>query len=174
MLKPAHPRAAGSAAFKLGMRSLVGAVSVVAVQGHEGAVAGLTATAVCSLSADPPSLLVCVNRSASLAPALKQDAEFSVNVLTEDQIDVAQAFGGQKQVRGTGRFVYGSWSRSEHDVPLLGGARVSFECVVGQVMDYGSHHVVIGRVIDVHPGRRDARPLLYGDGRYLGAGEEIK
>ncbi|MCP8937953.1 flavin reductase family protein [Alsobacter sp. SYSU M60028] len=166
---PAH-RAAGAAAFKLGMRSLVGAVTVVAVQGHQGTVAGLTATAVCSLSADPPSLLVCVNRSAALAPALAVDAEFSVNVLTEDQEDVAQAFGGQKPVKGAGRFVYGQWSRSEHDVPVLHGARVSFECVVGQVMDYGSHHIVVGRVIDVHPGRRDAKPLLYGDGRYLSAG----
>lgn len=161
-------RSAGAVPFKQGMRSLVGAVTVIAIQGHEGTVAGLTATAVCSLSAEPPSLLVCVNRSASLAPALRHGAEFSVNVLTEAQKDVAQAFGGQS-IRGPARFAFGDWRRSELDVPLLSGARVSFECSVGEVMDYGSHHVVIGRVIDVHFGDTEARPLLYGDGRYLGA-----
>ena len=51
-----------------------------------------------------------MNRTASIAPALKLDAEFSLNVLGEDQIDIAQAFGGQKAVKGTGRFVYGQWS----------------------------------------------------------------
>src|SRR4051812_9237673 len=103
MLNTAPPRAAGATPFKQGMRALAGAVTVVSIQGHEGTVSGLTATAVCSLSAEPPSLIVCVNRSASIAPALKLDAEFSLNVLAEDQIDIAQAFGGQKAVKGTGR-----------------------------------------------------------------------
>jgi flavin reductase (DIM6/NTAB) family NADH-FMN oxidoreductase RutF len=165
----APTRMAGTAPFRQGMRSLVGAVTVVAIQGHEGTVAGLTATAVCSLSADPPSLLVCVNRSASIAPALRHGAEFSVNVLTQDQKAVAEAFGGQKAVRGAARFAFGDWRRSELDVPLLSGARVSFECCVGEVMDYGSHHVVIGRVLEVHFGQAEAKPLLYGDGRYLSA-----
>ena len=164
------PRSAGPVPFKQGMRAVVGAVTVVAVQGHEGTVAGLTATAVCSLSAEPPSLLVCVNRSASIAPALRTEAEFSVNVLTEEQVEVAQAFGGQKPVKGTGRFVYGQWRRSERDVPLLTGARVNFECVVAEVMDYGSHHIVIGRVLEVHFGDPASKPLVYGDGRYLTVG----
>ncbi len=163
-------RLAGAAAFKQGMRSLVGAVTVVAVQGHEGTVAGLTATAVCSLSADPPSLLVCVNRASSIAPALKIGAEFSVNVLADDQIDVAQAFGGQKPVRGAARFVYGEWVRSAADLPILAGARVSFECVVAQVMDWSSHHVVIGQVGEVHLGAPGSRALVYGDGQYKSVG----
>lgn len=163
-----RPRAAGAAPFKQGMRSLVGAVSVVSVQGHGGIVAGLTATSLCSLSAEPPSLLVCVNRTASIAPSLQLHAEFGVNVLTEHQIEVARAFGGQSHVRGTARFAYGQWRRSEHDVPLLVGARVSFECEVAQVLDYESHHIVIGRVTEVHFGDTSEKPLLYGDGRYLG------
>ncbi|WP_342358975.1 flavin reductase family protein [Terrarubrum flagellatum] len=161
------PRLAGAASFKQGMRALVGAVTVVAVQDVDGAAAGLTATAVCSLSADPPSLLVCVNRSATIAPGLKKGDEFSVNVLAEDQVDVAQAFGGQKAVRGAGRFAYGSWVRSAHDVPLLVDARANFECVVEAVMDYATHHVVIGHVSDVHLRHPAVGALLYGDGRYL-------
>ncbi|MBN9062732.1 MAG: hypothetical protein BGP06_15855 [Rhizobiales bacterium 65-9] len=167
--KPA--RITGSAPFKQGMRALVGAVSVVAVQDANGFSAGLTATAVCSLSADPPSLLVCVNRSSTIAPGLKQDDAFSVNVLAEDQIEVAQAFGGQKTVQGPARFIYGSWARSAHDTPLLVGARVSFECVVEKVMDYATHHIVIGRVTDVHLRHPSPKALLYGDGRYISAGE---
>ncbi len=160
------PRTAGLAPFKQGMRSLVGAVTVVAAQGHEGMAVGLTATAVCSLSVEPPSLLVCVNRSSSIAPALREGVEFSVNVLADDQLDVAQAFGGQAGVRGPNRFAFGHWVRSEHDVPLLVGARVSFECQVAQVMDWSSHHIVIGRVGDVHLGPEGSKALVYGDGQY--------
>jgi flavin reductase (DIM6/NTAB) family NADH-FMN oxidoreductase RutF len=149
------------------MRSLVGAVTVVALQDVQGAAAGLTATAVCSLSVDPPSLLVCVNKTAPIAIALKHNAEFSVNVLAHDQIDVAQAFGGQKGLRGAGRFAYGAWVRSDRDIPLLVGAIAAFECVVVQMMDYATHHIVIGRAIDVHLRKTPSRALLYGDGKYL-------
>ena len=159
-------RTAGQTPFKQGMRCLVSAVTVVAAQGHEGMAAGLTATAVCSLSVDPPSLLVCVNRNTSIAPALRENVEFSLNVLADDQTEVAQAFGGQTTVRGPNRFSFGQWVRSEHDVPLLVGARVSFECVVAQVMDWSSHHIVIGRVVDVHMGPDGSKALVYGDGRY--------
>jgi flavin reductase (DIM6/NTAB) family NADH-FMN oxidoreductase RutF len=163
------PRIAGAAPFRQGMRALVGAVTVIAVQDDHGYATGLTATAVCSLSADPPSLLVCVNRSSTIASGLRQDAIFSVNVLAEDQIDVAQAFGGQKALRGAARFVYGSWIRSAHDAPLLVNARASFECVVEKVMDYATHHIVIGRVSDVHLRHPSPKALLYGDGRYFAA-----
>src|SRR5438552_2915047 len=108
---------AGAADFKKGMRALVGAVTVIAVQDANGFAAGITATAVCSLSADPPSLLVCVNRESAIAPALTLGAAFSVNVLADDQIEVAQAFGGQKGVKGGSRFAFGAWVRSGRDVP---------------------------------------------------------
>jgi flavin reductase (DIM6/NTAB) family NADH-FMN oxidoreductase RutF len=153
------------------MRSLVGSVTVVALQDVEGAVAGLTVTAVCSLSAEPPSLLVCVNKTLPIAIGLKLNAEFSVNVLAHDQIDVAQAFGGQKGLRGAGRFAHGAWVRSERDVPLLVGAIAAFECVVVKMMDYATHHIVIGRAIDVHLRKTPGRALLYGDGKYLVDGD---
>jgi flavin reductase (DIM6/NTAB) family NADH-FMN oxidoreductase RutF len=162
----ALPRSAGAASFKQGMRALVGGVTVIAAQDRSGACVGVTATAVTSLSAEPPSLLVCVNRVSSIAGALEIEAAFSVNVLTVGQADVAQAFGGQRGVRGTGKFAYGAWHRSEHGVLLLNGARVNFECVVAKSMDWATHHVVIGRVTDVHFGHAGAKPLVYGDGRY--------
>src|SRR3954453_24199778 len=165
MLVTRH-RTAGTATFKQGMRALVGGVTVIATQDSLGVYLGLTATSVTSLSADPPSILVCINRSSPIAEALATDVHFSANVLAENQVDVAQAFGGQRTVRGMGRFAYGSWFRSSHDVPLLAGARVSFECVAAESMDWATHRVGIGRVCDVHSTHPAARPLVYHDGRY--------
>ncbi len=83
-------------AFRRGMRALPGAVCVIAANGVDGAPIGLTATSVTSLSADPPSLLVCVNRGAQIAAALSAGAHFSVNLLAAGQQEVAEAFGGQR------------------------------------------------------------------------------
>lgn len=159
-------RTAGAAPFKQGMRALAGGVSVIATQDSLGLCVGLTATSVTSLSADPPSLLVCINRSSAMAEALRNGVYFSANVLAENQVDVAQAFGGQRAVRGVGRFSYGAWFRSEGHVPLLGGARVSFECIVAEAMEWATHRIVVGRVCDVHFTNPTAKPLVYHDGRY--------
>jgi flavin reductase (DIM6/NTAB) family NADH-FMN oxidoreductase RutF len=162
----ALPRTLGAAPFKQGMRALAFGVTVIAAQDREGLYLGLTATAVTSLSAEPPSLLVCVNRSSALAEALQKGVLFSVNVLAQDQADIAQAFGGQRPVRGMGRFAYGNWFRSGLDVPLLTGARVNFECTVAEATDWATHRMVIGGVCDVHLTRTADRPLIYHDGRY--------
>ena len=161
------PKTSGSARFKQGMRALTGGVTVVGAYGADGAPLAMTATAVTSLTADPPSLLVCVNRSASMAVALVRVARFSVNVLSADQIDIAKAFGGQLDVRGAGRFIHGSWRRvGETEVPLLLGSRVSFECEVSHVHEWATHHIVIGSVLDVHFSRTVSQSLAYSDGKY--------
>lgn len=163
------PRASG-VAFRQGMRALPGAVTVVAANGATGEPIGLTATAVSSLSVDPPSLLVCVNRGSSIAAALVVGAHFSVNLLAAGQQDVADAFGGLRVARGVARFSYGGWFRGESEVPLLAGANVSFECVVAQVTDWATHHIVIGEVVDVHVAAAPAAPLIYHDGQYRSIG----
>lgn len=158
---------AGSAPFKLGMRTLVGAVSIVTTHGSGGAPLGLTATSVSSLSAEPPSLLVCVNRQKEIAAALSPGAAFAVNVLTARQVLIAQAFGGQLSARGNDRFAHGTWHRSrDGEVPLLLDCRAAFECTVADVHDYKTHHIVIGTVTDVHFFAHDEPPLAYCDGEY--------
>ena len=155
----------GSARFKQGMRALTGGVTVIGAYAPGGAPVAMTATAVTALSAEPPSLLVCVNRSASLAPALIAGARFSVNVLGADQRAVAMAFGGQLHVRGTGRFIDGNWRRvDDTEVPVLVGSRVSFECEVAHVHDWATHHIVIGTVLDVHFSSAIKQSLVYSDG----------
>ena len=166
---PANLRAS-AVAFRQGMRLLPGAVSVVVANGIDGAPIGLTATAVASLSADPPSLLVCVNRSSSIAAALVPGADFSVNLLAAGQQDVAQAFGGQRVSKGVARFAFGGWFRSDRDVPLLAGANVSFECIVAEVKDWATHHIVIGSIIDVRLAQPPRSALVYHDGQYIALG----
>jgi len=161
------PKPIGAAPFKQAMRALVGGVTVLATQDRAGASVGLTATAVTSLSADPPSLIVCVNRQATIAEALVEGADFSVNVLAADQADVAQAFGGQRAVRGPARFAFGGWFRGPHGVPLLMGARIGFECTVAQRSEWATHLIVIGTVMDVQFINPTAKPLAYHDGRYV-------
>lgn len=149
------------------MRALIGGVTVIGANATDGSAVGLTATAVSSLSAEPPSLLVCINRKTAIASALAQGAAFSVNVLTDAQSDVARAFGGQLQISGTDRFGYGTWHRSaSREVPLLLGCRVAFECEVAHVHDWQTHHIVIGHVLDVHFFNSEAAPLAYADGDY--------
>ena len=164
-------KTSGSALFKQGMRTLTGGVTVIGAYGADDALMAMTATAVTSLTADPPSLLVCVNRSASMAVALVRLARFSVNVLTADQIDIAKAFGGQLEVRGAGRFIHGDWRRvDDTKVPLLIGARVSFECEVSHVHEWATHHIVIGSVLDVHLSPIVSQSLAYTDGKYHAVG----
>lgn len=169
--QPHRPADSGSPRFKQGMRALTGGVTIIGAYGTDGAPVAMTATAVTSLSAEPPSLLVCVNRSASIASALARHSRFSVNVLSADQIDVAKAFGGQLDVRGTGRFIYGDWRRMDDtEVPVLNGSRVAFECEVSHVHDWATHHIVIGTVIEVHFSLATTRSLVYTDGKYHAVG----
>ena len=161
----------GSARFKQGMRALTGGVTILGAYGRDGAALAMTATAVTSLAADPPSLLACVNRSASMAAVLVPGTRFSVNILGADQVEVAKAFGGQLDVRGTARFIYGNWRRvDDTEVPLLIGSRVSFECEVSHVHEWATHHIVIGSVLDVHFSRTGGPSLVYSDGKYLAVG----
>jgi len=167
---PAAPHSGGPR-FKQGMRALTGGVTVIGAYGPGGLPMAMTATAVTSLSAEPPSLLVCVNRSASMAAALASLARFSVNVLGADQMDVAKAFGGQLGVRGSGRFIYGNWRRvDDSEVPVLTGSRVSFECKVSHVHEWATHHIIIGSVLDVHFSPASASSLVYLDGEYHAVG----
>jgi flavin reductase (DIM6/NTAB) family NADH-FMN oxidoreductase RutF len=160
-------KSAGSAPFKLGMRSLAGAVSVITVHSADGVPIGLTATSVSSLSADPPSLLVCVNRKTEIAGILTPGATFAVNVLTTHQVAIARAFGGQTTAKGRDRFSVGTWHRSpDGEVPLLVGCRAAFECTVAMVQDWETHHIVIGSVTEVHFFNSQEPSLAYCDGAY--------
>ncbi|QPC94721.1 flavin reductase family protein [Mesorhizobium sp. INR15] len=160
------PRAVDPRGFKQGMRALAGAVAILATEDQEHGCCGLTATAICSLSAEPPCLLVCLNQKSSMAAIIRQGTPFSINLPAHDQEHVARAFGGMTIAKGVARFSAGSWVRGESGAPRLVGARAVFECLVDDVIARASHVIVIGLVLAVALDRESRDPLLYADGRF--------
>lgn len=148
-----------------GLRRLGKAV-VVITSWHEDRRWAMTATAVSELSMDPPSLLVCVNRTASLHGPLTAGAHFCVNILHADQLSVSQACSGA--VKGEERFREGRWGSGACGTPYLRDAQASFFCEYATHIDFGTHAVVIGTVREVDC-TGDVDPLIYLDGGYARA-----
>lgn len=147
--------------FLTAMSSLAATVCVIAAASPAGERTGMTATAVCSLSTEPPQLLACVNRTASLARLLETTGWFSVSVLAGDQEAVAATFAGRTGKSGSERFS-GSWSQHATGTPVLAGAAAVCVCHVSASLRQASHLVVIGRVLDVIlPEHEPPSPLMY-------------
>lgn len=155
-----------SLAFRAAMRKLAGAVSVLTVgQGEERT--GLTATSVSSLSVEPPTLLICVNRGASsFAPLLKERA-FAINVLRPHHEDVADRFAGKGGLKGPARYQGADWTRLATGAPVLADALAAFDCELEDAIERHSHVIVIGRVLASRI-TESAEPLLYWAGTYRG------
>jgi flavin reductase len=153
------------AAFRSAMRHVAATVYAVTT-GHGGDRYGILATAVSSLSLDPPSLLVCVNRSASLHAPLASAEIFCVNVLGLGNRDVAERF---MLPREHDRFGVGQWGEW-HGVPVLETAQSSFVCRRVHCHDFGTHSIFIGELIAAKH-RADARPLTYYDRHYIDISE---
>ena len=148
-----------AATFRACMRGVPGPVCVITTE-HQGVRSGLTATAVCSVSADPPQLLVCVNRSASAQPVIAASGRFAVNYLAHHQQAVADAFASSLD----DRFDYAEWTELGSGIPILQDAIVSFDCVVVQAVEAGTHTIFIGAIVGAVV--RDAPNLIYKQGAY--------
>ena len=157
-----------AAGLKAGMRRLAASVCVISLLDKQGIQHAMTATAVTSLSDNPPALLICVNKNAAVCKALTDGQAFCVNVLSDSQQDISVMCSSKSE---EGRFAKGSWQtyNSHHPVmglPYLVDAEVNFFCVNEKMMEYGSHIVVIGRLNEVFTRDGDVSPLLYVDGKY--------
>jgi flavin reductase (DIM6/NTAB) family NADH-FMN oxidoreductase RutF len=151
--------------FRGAMRQLTGGVSVITV-GRGKDISGMTVTSVASLSVDPPALIVSVNRNASSWPLLKRYGFFGVNILTSDQIDIAERFSGKGGLKGAERFAGAEWTARASGVPLLSGALAAIDCEVEEIVERHSHAIVIGRVLDLQVSTRTAA-LAYWHGQYV-------
>jgi len=151
--------------FRGAMRRLAGGVSVITA-GRGKDISGMTVTSVSSLSVDPPALIVSINREASSWPLVKRYGFFGVNILTSDQLDVAERFTGKGGLKGAARFAGADWTTRASGVPLLVGALAAIDCEVEDVVERHSHAIVIGRVLDVAVSARTAA-LAYWQGRYV-------
>lgn len=152
-------------AFRSAMRHVAATVYAVTT-GKMGERHGILATAVSSLSFEPPSLLVCVNRAASLHEPLACADTFCVNVLGLGNRDIAEIF---MRERGEARFTVGDWIEL-HEVPVLASAQSSFVCRTAHRHQFGTHTIFIGQLIDAKH-RADAAPLTYYDRHYIDISE---
>lgn len=150
--------------FKLAMRNLAGAVSVITV-GVGPKRTGFTATSVSSFSAEPPVLLVSLNKSSSSWEVLRSAASFGVNILTQAQSGVADRFAGRGGIRGNDRYVGWEWDELESGVLGLHAALAVLDCDVEEIIERHSHALVLGRVRSVEVTAGTA-PLLYWNGQY--------
>jgi flavin reductase (DIM6/NTAB) family NADH-FMN oxidoreductase RutF len=158
-------RDVASGDFRSALRHLAGGVSVITV-GRGKDITGMTVTSVSSLSVDPPSLVVSINRAASSWPLLKRHGFFGVNILTADQLDVAERFAGKDGLKGAERFAGATWTTGASGVPLLVGALAAIDCEAEDIIERHSHAIVIGRVLDLRLSSRTAA-LAYWQGQYV-------
>ena len=131
---------------------------------HGGNRHGLTATAVSSVCAEPPRLLVCANKSGVTHQMIQASGSFCVNVLTEDQDHIAKAFAGMMG-RDFDRFSSGNWTEMATGSPALRTAAAVFDCEIAQVIDQFTHTIFIGAVVGV-ASVSGQDPLLYGARRF--------
>jgi flavin reductase (NADH)/flavin reductase len=148
--------------FKTAMSALAATVCVVAASSPSGERTGTTATAVCSLSTEPPQIVACLNRESSIARMLGVTGWFSVNILAGNQEDAGSVFAGRGGLKGEARFDEQEWTRHVTGVPLLTGATANVVCHVAGSLHQASHLVLIGRVLDVlMPEGTPPDPLMY-------------
>jgi len=148
--------------YRDAMARLGAAVSVVTTDGPGGQ-AGFTASAVCSVTDDPPTLLVCLNRSASVYPVFEANGVLCVNVLAAGQQALSNLFGGKTPMPE--RFAGARWSLLVTGAPVLEGATVSFDCRVSRRTEVGSHDVLFCEAVAIR-GSDKAQGLVYFDRRY--------
>jgi flavin reductase (DIM6/NTAB) family NADH-FMN oxidoreductase RutF len=150
--------------FRQGMRRLAAGVTIVTTS-DDGQRAGLTATALCSLSVAPPQLLVCVNREAEAHDLIDRGGRFCVNLLASGHRALAGRFAGADGTEGEARFAKGRWIELATGAPALQDALACFDCEVAERVRASTHTIFIGRVVDVVVHKR-GRPLVYAAGEY--------
>jgi flavin reductase (DIM6/NTAB) family NADH-FMN oxidoreductase RutF len=151
------------ATFRAAMARFPGAVTIITAR-HGAERRGITATAVCSVSAEPPSLLACVNRKTGTCAAIRETETFNVNLLPDPASPLAMRFAGADGVTGEDKFAEGDWVEDERGLPLLGEALIGFSCNVSEMVEAGSHTVFIGEIMQIR--NSDGAPLVYGQSRF--------
>ncbi len=150
------------AAFREAMGHLAGGVTVVTATNAAGEPHGFTATAVCSVSLDPPLVLVCVGLQGKTLGAIRESGRYALNFLHQGGTDSSARFSGSDERK----FAELDWSFAPGGSPLLADALAWAECVVEREIEAGDHVIFIGRVSSAEGARTDGNPLVHFKGRY--------
>ncbi len=151
--------------FRDAMRAFVGNCSVLTV-GSGDAATGLVVTSGISLSADPPLILACVNRTASSWPLFSPGATFGWSSLGAAHQGVAERFSGFGGVKGAARYEGANWE-NVNGAQLLVGAPSGFACTVDEMIDRATHSIIIGRIKAIRT-TAEAGALIYWNGQFRG------
>jgi flavin reductase len=146
--------------FRDAMARLGAAVNIITTGGPAGR-GGFTASAVCSVTDEPPTLLVCMNRGATAAPVLKANGTVCINVVAAAQKDTAMVFAGVTKCPMEERFLAGNWSVADTGDPMLEGAVAAFDCKVTEIIEKGTHLVVFAEVQTIRQGSDADHGLIY-------------
>lgn len=155
--------------FKQGMSAFPGAVSIVTTEVHNNKV-GFTATAVCSVSDNPPTLLVCLNRGASVYKTFCESDSLVINTLDASQDHLSNLFGGKAPMEQ--RFASATWETLVTGAPVLTDAAVSFDCKIIEVKSVATHDVFFCEVVDIKQ-KQQAGSLVYYQRGYHRLGKDI-
>lgn len=153
--------------FRNAMSLLTSAVNVVTTAGASGR-QGFTASAVCSVTDTPPTLLVCMNQASRSHAYFIENKILTVNVLGAQHEPISKAFASK--MTSEERFKQGAWTELETGAPVLKDALVSFDCEIDQIQDVGTHTVFMCRVISIQQSHSD-QALVYFNRAYHHIGE---
>lgn len=156
-----HPVTATS--FRDAMARLGSAVHIVTTDGAHGW-AGFAASAVCSVTDGPPTLLVCIRRDSSAYSAVIGNGVLCVNTLEAGQEHLSQLFGGKTPMHE--RRAAAEWTDLSTAAPVLVNARIAFDCHITQCTSIGTHDVLFCTVADIASGAQSLGGLYYAERRY--------
>ncbi len=139
-------------------------VSVIATLDDDGRGYAMTVSSVTSVSDQPPSLLVCINQSTQIAPVLTLGRALTINVLSQNHQDVSICCSSGEQSQS--RLETGNWQLKDGQVPYLTDAEAVFNCVVDQITPYGTHNVVIAKLLSVRVSDNSVNALVYANAGY--------
>jgi flavin reductase (DIM6/NTAB) family NADH-FMN oxidoreductase RutF len=146
--------------FREAMRRFATGVAIVTTA-HDGRIHGFTANAFASVSAEPPTVLICVNRRATAHPLISSSQRFCVNVLALDQRELAERFAGGEP---RSRFDGVEYRIGPSGSPILAGTLAHLDCTLGEELTAATHTIFLGTVLDA--GWRDGEPLGYFNRAY--------
>ena len=160
MSNPADAAAMDPGEYRNAIGRFLTGVTVITTA-HCGTLHGITASAVASLSIDPPTLLVCLNKQSATRVAVAAAGRFVINMLAAEQADLSLHFAS----KSPDKFVRMQVESSPHGLPRLPGAIASIDCRVMSEVDGGTHSIFIGRAETA--ATADAPPLGYFRGRFV-------
>ena len=150
--------------FRNAMARVCAPVNVITTKGAAGR-GGFTATAMCSVTDEPPTLLVCMNSRSAQTGLFIQNGRFCVNVLTQEHKSLAASFAG-READMEARYGEAEWLDLASGNQALADAIVSFDCRLTEARPVGTHNILIGEVTGIRC-RRDGHALLYFDRNYV-------